>query len=129
MSDAILLQHAHAARQKAYAPYSHFAVGAALKTASGNIYLGANIENGAYSPSCCAERVALYQALMADETDFTAIAIVGGPQGQPPTAPTPPCGVCRQVLAEFCPPTLRILLSSAEHTLGDLLPQAFRLEE
>ncbi len=129
MTDRELLNIAIAARDAAYAPYSHFAVGAALLTAAGRVYPGCNIENASYGATNCAERTALFTAVAAGERDFTAIAIAGGAQGEAPLDSCPPCGICRQVLSEFCPPETRIILGNREvltvFTLADLLPQAF----
>lgn len=121
-----LVQAALRARQQAYAPYSGFLVGAALLTKSKNIYTGCNIEFISYSPTNCAERTAVFKAVSEGETAFAAIAIVGGKQGEPVTQYCPPCGVCRQVLAEFCTPDFPILLGVEEgdiqmYTLKDLL--------
>ena len=125
-----LIREAISARRQAYAPYSHFCVGAALLTAAGKIYSGCNIENAAYTPTNCAERTAFFKAVSEGERDFAAIAIVGGKAGEA-LAPTAPCGVCRQALAEFCDPeTFRVYLAAPgggveETTLGALLPRAF----
>ena len=118
------------ARRSAYAPYSGFRVGAALLAESGKIYLGCNIENASYSPTNCAERTAFFKAVSEGERRFTAIAIAGG-DGETPNDVCPPCGVCRQVMAEFCDPdTFKVYLvknesESLELTLGDLLPHGF----
>ncbi len=93
-----LLKKADEAKKHAYAPYSNFRVGAALLSKSGKIYVGANIENAAYSVACCAERVALYSAVMSGERDFEAIAVTSDSD-----MITTPCGVCRQALFEFSP--------------------------
>ncbi len=126
---ALLVQTALQAREKSYSPYSNFAVGAALLTAEGKIYTGANIESASYTPTVCAERVAMFSAVHAGERRFAAIAVVGGPAGQPVSAYCAPCGVCRQVLAEFCTPDFAVILfdgSSPKHlSLGDLLPESF----
>lgn len=123
-----LMDAAEVARRRAYAPYSHFCVGAALLTASGKIYTGCNIENAAYSPTNCAERTALFKAVSEGARDFVMIAVVGGRDGE--SAPfCAPCGVCRQALAEFCPASFPVLLGNAKafrlYTLGELLPFAF----
>ena len=122
------------ARKNSYAPYSHWTVGAALLDERGNVYTGCNIENGAYSPSCCAERVAFFTALAAGSRNFKAIAIAGGPEKEKPKQYCPPCGVCRQVMTEFCEDTFRILLVKGDgqieaRTLGELLPQRFTLSD
>ncbi|MCQ2430871.1 MAG: cytidine deaminase [Clostridia bacterium] len=123
-----LVQAAADAREKAYTPYSHFKVGAALLTKSGKIYTGCNIENASYTPTVCAERTAVFKAVSEGDTDFAAIAVVGGPEG-PAADFCAPCGVCRQVLAEFCPAHFPVLLGKpgaySVHPLSDLLPFAF----
>lgn len=124
-----LMEAAVRARKSAYAPYSHFAVGAALLTAKGRVYTGCNVESAAYAPTCCAERVAFFKAVSEGEREFAALAVAGGPEGEPPRE-CPPCGVCRQVMAEFCDPaSFRVvLLSGGERktvTLGELLPFGF----
>ena len=116
-------------RKNCYAPYSHFCVGAAILTARGNIYTGVNVENAAYGPSNCAERTAVFKAVSEGERDFVAIAIAGGPEGGEIDY-CPPCGVCRQVLAEFCKPDLEIILPSSSgepkrYTLAELFPESF----
>jgi cytidine deaminase len=119
---------AEEARQNAYAPYSGFRVGAALLGASGRVYLGCNIENAAYTPTNCAERTAFFKAVSEGERQFSAIAIVGGREDRPAEL-CAPCGVCRQVMAEFCDPDFRILLGNSDGihacTLGELLPLSF----
>lgn len=122
-----LLRAAMAARAFAYAPYSHFYVGAALLSTDGRIFTGCNIENTAYSPSLCAERCAVAKAVSEGARNFVAIAVVG-----PEDAELTPCGVCRQVLYEFCDESLAVLCGGTdshytETTLGALLPRAFRL--
>ncbi len=122
ISDQDLLVAARQARQKAYAPYSNFGVGAALRTRSGLVFSGCNVENASYGLTICAERVAVTKAISEGERDFEAIAIVS--QGG-----VAPCGACRQVLAEFNP-QLRVLLADLEGNnrelgLSDLLPEAF----
>lgn len=113
-----------------YAPYSHFHVGAALLTKGGKIYTGCNIENSGYSATNCAERTAFFKAVSEGEKDFTAIAIVGGPDGVIKDY-CPPCGVCRQVMAEFCDlEKFYIILAKSEddywvYPLTQLLPMAF----
>jgi len=98
-----LIEEAFKIREKAYTPYSRFKVGAALLTAEGRIYSGCNIENAAYTPSNCAERTAFFKAVSEGERDFAAIAVVGGPEDGVKDF-CAPCGVCRQVMAEFCDP-------------------------
>ncbi len=117
---------ANKAREKSYSPYSNITVGAAILTKSGKVYLGANIENAAYSPTVCAERVALFSAIADGERDFSAIAIAGGKCGEPPKKSFSPCGVCRQVMAEFCTRDFQIILGEDEaHSFSDLLPYTF----
>lgn len=128
MTDLELLMKAIEARELAYAPYSNHRVGAALVGKSGRIYLGCNVENAAYSPSNCAERTAVFKAVSEGEREFTEIAIVGG-MGDTLSELCAPCGVCRQVLAEFCNKDLKIVMGTPERitvsTLGDLLPYSF----
>lgn len=124
-----LLEQAAVAMERAYAPYSGFQVGAALLGQSGRVYHGCNIENAAYGPTNCAERSAVFSAISQGERTFAAIAVVGGPNGNP-EGPCPPCGVCRQVLREFCPDDFPIYLRNADGTvqtctLIELLPQSF----
>lgn len=125
---AALMRAAEAARQNAYTPYSHFQVGAALLTADGTVVPGCNVENAAFTPTNCAERTAVFAAVDAGCRDFAAIAIIGGREGEPGRF-CAPCGVCRQVLCEFCPPEFPVVLGSVEafdvYALGDLLPFAF----
>ena len=131
MDDTELIQCAIEARKRAYAPYSHFAVGAALLCADGTVYQGCNIENAAYGPSNCAERTAFFRALYDGERDFEAIAVVGGALGQPISELCSPCGTCRQVMMEFCDPAaFRIVMAARADepvslTLGELLPLGF----
>lgn len=130
---AKLVSEALLARERSYCPYSGFAVGAALLTDTGKIYTGANIESASYTPTVCAERVALFGAIHAGERDFRAIAIVGGRRESEVCAYVTPCGVCRQVIAEFCERDLEILLydgkKTAVHTLGELFPLGFGKED
>lgn len=118
------------ARKNSYSPYSGFKVGASLLAGSGKIYTGCNIENAAFSPTVCAERVAFFKAISEGEKDFIAIAIAGG-SGDSPNSECPPCGVCRQVMAEFCDPhTFKVFLAKSETdyiplTLNELLPYGF----
>ena len=114
-----------------YAPYSNFHVGAALLTSEGKIYTGCNIENAAYGPSNCAERTAIFKAVSEGKKEFEAIAIVGGKNGKIENF-CPPCGVCRQVLAEFCKKDFEIVLAKSKNeykimTLEQLLPESFSL--
>lgn len=124
-----LAQQALEARKGAYCPYSHFAVGAALLCADGTVYSGCNIENAGYSATNCAERTAFFKAVSEGKRDFTAIAVAGGGAGKPPEFFCSPCGVCRQVMREFCGPDFKIVLTDGKnlklHTLGELLPCSF----
>ena len=116
----------------AYAPYSGFQVGAALLCADGSVYQGCNIENAAYSPTNCAERTAIFKAVYDGHRDFTAIAVCGG-KGGVITGAFPPCGVCRQVMREFCGDDFRIYLVNDKGfetvTLARLLPYGFTAGE
>ncbi len=126
-----LVRTALTARALAYSPYSHFSVGAALLTESGKVYTGCNVECASYSASNCAERTAFFKAVSNGERRFTAIAIVGGKAGAPVTSICPPCGICRQVMMEFCDPaTFQVILASGNETwkictLEELLPIGF----
>lgn len=129
MTDKELCRLAIEAREKAYAPYSGYLVGAALLAKSGEVYLGSNIENAAYTPTVCAERTAFFKAVSEGETEFFAIAVAGG-NGDKVGGAFPPCGVCRQVMAEFCDGDFKILTVTGddtfeEYTLTELLPLAF----
>ena len=128
MSDRDLITLALNAMGRAYAPYSHFQVGAALLCADGRVYTGCNIENAAYGPSVCAERVAIFSAVRDGERDFCKIAVVGGPEGVI-RGFTWPCGVCRQVMREFCRDDFEILSFDGEGirtaALSELLPDSF----
>lgn len=124
-----LVEQAIQMTKQSYAPYSHFHVGAALLADNGKIYTGCNIENASYPATVCAERTAVFKAVSEGVTSFTAIAIVGGTNGVI-TDYCAPCGICRQVLREFCKPDFQILLGkSAEdykiYTLEQLLPESF----
>lgn len=131
MDSKALVKEALAAREMAYVPYSHFAVGAALLTKEGKVYRGCNIENAAYTPTNCAERTAFFKAVSEGEREFAAIAVVGGPAGKPPVDYCYPCGVCRQVMAEFCEDDFVVVVGKSEdeireHTLIEILPHTFR---
>ena len=124
-----LMEAAANAMEKAYAPYSKFRVGSAILTADGAIVTGCNVENSSFGLTNCAERTALFSAVAAGRAKFVAMAIVADGDRKPY-----PCGACRQVLAEFCPPDTPIFVASRKNlnafdptTLGDLLPKAFRL--
>lgn len=130
MDEKTLIEIAEKARLSAYAPYSHFTVGAALETASGNVYLGCNVENASYSATCCAERVAFQTAIANGERIFKRIAIVGGSANSTvQTTPCMPCGICRQVMRELCKDSFEILVTDREkvksYSLAELLPGAF----
>lgn len=131
MTNSELILEAQKARKQAYAPYSHHSVGAALLTKSGKIYHGCNIENAGYSATNCAERTAFFRAVFDGEKEFAKIAIVGGMEGTDGNAPCAPCGVCRQVMMEFCnPETFKIILADGkekqlEYSLKELLPLGF----
>lgn len=128
MTDKELMVAANEARKFAYTPYSHFKVGAALLTKSGKLYMGCNIENSSYTPTVCAERTAVFKAVSEGESDFAVIAVVGGKE-ENPLEFCSPCGVCRQVLAEFCGEDFRILLGNPEkfqsYTVDEILPFSF----
>ena len=125
-----LVELAKEAMTHAYAPYSGYKVGAALLCADGTVYQGCNIENSAYSPTNCAERTAFFTAIYAGKRDFSAIAICGGKDGVI-TGKFPPCGVCRQVMREFCQEDFKVYMITPEgyeeRTLADLLPDSFSL--
>ena len=128
MTDKELMVAANEARKFAYTPYSHFKVGAALLTKSGKLYTGCNIENSSYTPTVCAERTAVFKAVSEGESDFAVIAVVGGKE-ENPLEFCSPCGVCRQVLAEFCGADFRILLGNPDkfqsYTVDEILPFSF----
>ena len=129
MTDRDLLEIATGMMKQSYAPYSHFHVGAALLTKSGKVYTGCNIENAAYPATVCAERTAIFKAVSEGETQFESIAIVGGINGEVKDY-CAPCGVCRQVMREFCEAEFRIVLTDStglikECTLEELLPLSF----
>ena len=133
MTDRELVAEAIEARKKSYSPYSGYMVGAALLTEDGKVYRGCNIENAAYSPTNCAERTAFFKAVSEGEKNFSAIAVIGGHKDARPEefGYFYPCGVCRQVMMEFCnPETFKIVLAvDKEHydiyTLKELLPLGF----
>ena len=130
INEKYLIEQAIEARSHAYTPYSHFQVGAALLTKQGKVYKGCNIENAAYTPSNCAERTAIFKAVSEGEREFAAIAIVGSMEGESNTLPTGPCGVCRQVMAEFCSLDMPVIIakSPADYitmTLCELLHLSF----
>ncbi len=118
------------ARKNAYVPYSHFSVGAALLGADGTIYTGCNVENASYPAGICAERNAIFHAVADGCRRFTAIAVAGGAADAEPKVYAMPCGICRQVMSEFCGSDFIVLVVKnmseiREYTLSDLLPHAF----
>lgn len=128
--EKVLIQQALEARKMAYAPYSGYAVGAALLTADGRRYLGGNIENASYGATNCAERTAFFKAVSDGVRDFAAIAIAGGKIGETPVEYAYPCGICRQVMQEFCRDDFVIYVVKSErdyrsYTLKELLPFGF----
>ncbi len=129
MTPEELVQAACAARKRAYAPYSRFTVGAALLCKNGKVFCGCNVENAAFSPTCCAERTAFFSAVADGEHEFSAIAVVGAKAEEAPTDFCAPCGVCRQVMREFCADDFEILLFDGKtirkHTLKEIFPLAF----
>lgn len=131
MTDRELARLALEARNRAYVPYSHFSVGAALLGRSGKVYCGCNIENASYGATNCAERTAFFSAISQGEHEFDAIAICGGKEGSAPEGFCPPCGICRQVMLEFCSPRdFRIVLAKSESEtkscrLEELIPFSF----
>ena len=131
MNNAELIKLALEAREKAYSPYSCFAVGAALLCKNGKVFTGCNIENSGYSATNCAERTAFFKAVSEGETEFDKIAVVGGnAKDKAPADYCPPCGICRQVMREFCDAEFEILIAKSETdyktaTLADLLPMSF----
>jgi cytidine deaminase len=127
MDSTLLLQEAIKARINAYIPYSRFGVGAALLDENGHVHHGCNVENAAYGPTNCAERTALFRAIADGHKagSFQAIAVVADTD-----EPVAPCGVCRQVMAELCPPDMKVILGNLkgdiqETTVRDLLPGSF----
>ena len=133
MTPEKLVSMALEAMQHAYALYSGYKVGAALLCSDGKVYCGANIENAAYGPSNCAERTAIFTAVFEGERDFEAIAVVGGKDGVASDF-FPPCGVCRQVMLEFCGPEFQIYMGKQDGTyqsiaLKDFMPYGFRASE
>lgn len=126
-----LIVRAMEARRYSYAPYSHYQVGAALLAEDGQVILGCNIENAAYTPTNCAERTAFFKAVSEGIRGFEAIAVVGSPAGEEITQFAYPCGVCRQVMMEFCDPTVfQIIVAKSQEeylcmTLDKFLPRGF----
>lgn len=133
MTPEKLVEMAVDAMQRAYAPYSGYKVGAALLCRDGSVYCGCNIENASYSPTNCAERTAFFKAIYDGHRDFNAIAVCGGKDGVI-TGGFPPCGVCRQVMREFCEDDFLIYMagpggSYETVTLSQLLPYSFSARE
>ena len=128
--DRALYEAAVKMRERSYAPYSRFRVGAALLAKDGTVWTGCNIENASYGACNCAERTAFFKAVSEGEKHFSAIAIAGGPEGAETLDFCPPCGICRQVMEEFCGQDFRIILGNSAgelkvHTLAELLPYGF----
>lgn len=133
MNEKVLIEKALSMLKYSYAPYSRYHVGAALLTADGKIFTGCNIENAAFGPSNCAERTAFFKAISEGEKNFEAIAIAGGPDGKTESF-CAPCGVCRQVMAEFCKKDFKIIMAKnpSEYkikTLEELLPESFNPQD
>ncbi len=133
MTDRELLSSAVKAMENSYSPYSGCKVGASLLTDSGKVYTGTNIENAAFGPTVCAERVAIFKAISEGERNFTKIAVVGGKDGII-NGIFAPCGVCRQVMREFCSDDFTVIMGTSETeyktlTLADLLPLSFSPED
>ena len=133
MTPETLMEKAVEAMENSYSPYSGYTVGAALLCADGTVYQGCNIENASYTPTVCAERTAFFKAVYDGHRDFRAIAVCGGKNGVI-TGPFPPCGVCRQVMREFCRDDFIIYTGGADgklnaYTLAQLLPQSFSAAE
>lgn len=130
MTDTELCRAAVDVMKNAYAPYSDFLVGAALLCGDGSVFTGCNIENASFSATVCAERTAIFKAVSEGKKDFMKIAIAGGKGGKI-TSACSPCGVCRQVLSEFCRPDLQVLLVTPDgferYTLSELLPKVFNI--
>lgn len=131
MTPEVLIDLAKQAMENAYAPYSGYKVGAALLCADGTVFTGCNIENASFSPTICAERTAFAKAVSEGQRDFVAMAVCGGKDGVI-TGLFPPCGVCRQVMREFCREDFAVFLADREgayqtRTLAQLLPDSFSL--
>lgn len=130
MDYGYLMEEAAKARKLAYAPYSGFSVGAALLCKDGSIYRGCNVENASYGATNCAERTAFFKAVSEGKREFRAIAVVGGPEKEKEQKLCPPCGICRQVMEEFCDDTFVVVLGSSEtdyqtYTLREIFPLPF----
>ncbi|WP_456273996.1 cytidine deaminase [Bacillus sp. AK031] len=129
MNNEQLIAEAKLARDRAYVPYSKFGVGAALLTEEGKVYHGCNIENAAYSMCNCAERTALFKAYSEGDKNYKKMAVIADTD-----RPVPPCGACRQVISELCPPDMKVVLSNLkgdiqELTVAEILPGAFSPED
>lgn len=132
MTPETLIEQAKEAMTRAYAPYSGYHVGAALLCADGTVYTGCNVENASYGATNCAERTAIFKAVSEGHRDFTALAVCGGKDGII-TGAFPPCGICRQVMAEFCDGDFPVYLVNESGydtlTLAQLLPRGFSAQE
>ncbi|MBP3291135.1 MAG: cytidine deaminase [Clostridia bacterium] len=128
-----LIETAVKAREMAYAPYSHYKVGAALLAKSGKIYTGCNVENASFTPTNCAERTAFFKAISEGDRQFEMIAIVAGKDGEELSKNCTPCGVCRQVMTEFCDKDFKIILGTPDDfkvlTLEEIMPYSFSATE
>ena len=128
-----LIETAVKAREMAYAPYSHYKVGAALLAKSGKIYTGCNVENASFTPTNCAERTAFFKAISEGDREFEMIAIVAGKDGEELSKNCTPCGVCRQVMTEFCDKDFKIILGIPDDfkvlTLEEIMPYSFSATE
>lgn len=135
MTDKELIKAAIEARTYSYSPYSKFAVGAALLSKDGKVFQGCNIENASYTPTNCAERTAFFKAVSEGVTEFTKIAVIGGNSEEPVSSFAYPCGVCRQVMREFCDTeTFEVIVAIDEnnykkHILKEILPYSFGPED
>ena len=128
-----LIETAVKAREMAYAPYSHYKVGAALLAKSGKIYTGCNVENASFTPTNCAERTSFFKAISEGDREFEMIAIVAGKDGEELSKNCTPCGVCRQVMTEFCNKDFKIILGTPDDfkvlTLEEIMPYSFSATE
>ena len=134
MTELQLIELARQARLHSYSPYSNFSVGAALLCADGSVYQGCNIENASFGATNCAERTAFFKAVYDGKRDFAAIAVVGGPTGTEPENYASPCGICRQVMQEFCKKDFKVIFGKANDeylvmTLSEVLPASFSPED
>ena len=135
MNNSALIEKALESRRFSYSPYSGFSVGAALLCKDGSVFTGCNIENSAFSPTNCAERTAFFKAVSEGKKEFLKIAVVGGESSKEiPDNYCPPCGVCRQVMKEFCSPDFEIIIAKTPDdyktlTLSEILPLSFDKRE